>query len=171
VSRASACSANERARSVRSPKARGELAEARFLAKAMDLGLVVSKPFGDSARYDFVVDDGGRLSRVQVKSAWVPAHHGGYQFGASPAQLQGQRARPYRRDEIDFLVACIVPENAWFIIPIRAIATRNHLLLPANSRPHCLSRYREAWHLLAGRSKSSNSSSQSRSTIRNDSRA
>jgi hypothetical protein len=98
-----------------------------------------------------VVDFAGRLSRVQIKSAWVAAHHGGYQFGASPAQLHGQRARPYRRDEIDFLVACIVPEDAWFIIPIRAIATRNHLFLPANSRPHRLSRYREAWHLLTRR--------------------
>lgn len=148
--RHSARPADERARSVRSPKARGEVAEALFLARAMDLGLVVSKPFGDSARYDFVVDSGGRLLRVQVKSAWTPAHHGGYQFGASPAQLQGQRARPYRRDEIDFLVACIVPQDTWFIIPIRAIATRNHLVLPADSRPHPFSRYREAWHLLSG---------------------
>lgn len=142
--------ADEQARSVRPPKARGELAEARFLARAMDLGLTVSKPFGDSARYDFVVDAGGGLSRIQVKSAWVAARHGGYQFGASPAQLHGQRARPYRRDEIDFLVCCIVPEDAWFIIPIRAIANRNHLFLPANSRSTFLSRYREAWHLLFG---------------------
>jgi PD-(D/E)XK endonuclease len=146
--RASARPADERARSVRPPKARGELAEARFLARAMDLGFVVSKPFGDSARYDFVVDCGGRLSRVQVKSAWTPAHHGGYQFGASPAQLKNQPARPYRRDEIDFIVACIVPEDAWFIVPIRALATRNHFFLPAGSRPHPLSRYREAWRLL-----------------------
>jgi hypothetical protein len=139
--------ANRRARSVRPPKARGELAEARFLARAMDLGFVVSKPFGDSARYDFVVDCDGRLSRVQIKSAWVSARHGGYQFGASPAQLRGQPARPYRRDEIDFLVACIVPEDVWFIIPIRAVSTCNHLFLPANSRLHRLSRYREAWRL------------------------
>ena len=148
MSRSSARAADERARSVPPPKARGELAEARFLARAMDLGLIVSKPFGDCARYDFVVDAGGRLRRVQVKSALTPAHHGGYQFGASPAQLKDQRARPYRRDEIDFLVACIVPQDAWFIIPIRAIATRNHFLLPADSRPHPFSRYREAWHLL-----------------------
>src|SRR5438552_14109363 len=117
--------ASRRARGVRPPKARGELAEARFLARAMDLGLVVSKPFGDSARYAFVVDSGGLLSRVQIKSAWVSARHGGYQFGASPAQLQGEPARPYRRDEIDFLVACIAPEDVWFIIPIRAVAACN----------------------------------------------
>ena len=147
--RASATLADERARSVLPAKARGELAEARFLARAMALGLVVSKPFGDSARYYFVVDaGGGRLRRIQVKSAWTPAHHGGFQFGASPAQLKNQRARPYRRDEIDFLVACIVPEDTWYIIPIRALATRNHFFLPAGSRPHLFSRYREAWQLL-----------------------
>ncbi len=141
----------ERARSVPSPKARGELAEARFLARAMDLGLTVSKPFGDSARYDFVVDDRGRLGRVQVKSAWTATRHGGYQFGASPAQLKHQRARPYRRDEIDFLVAFIAPENAWFIIPIRVLSTRNHFQIAANGRPCPFSRYRNAWRLLCGR--------------------
>ncbi len=142
-------SACERARSVPSPKARGELAEARFLARAMGLGLTVSKPFGDSARYDFVVDVGrGHLHRVQVKPAWKLASHGGYQFGASPAQLRGQRARPYRRDDIDFLVAFIAPEDAWFIIPVRVISHCNHLLIPADSGPGPLSFYREAWHLL-----------------------
>jgi len=129
------------------PKARGELAEARFLAKAMALGLVVSKPFGDSARYDFVVDAAGCLSRVQVKSAWTRSRRGDYQFGASPAQLRGQRPRPYRRNEIDFLAACIVPEDAWFIIPIAAISTRNHFMLTTRSS-HPFARYREAWELL-----------------------
>ena len=50
------------------PQVMGEVAESAFLHKAMDKGLVVAKPWGDSSRYDFVVDSGERLLRVQVKS-------------------------------------------------------------------------------------------------------
>ncbi len=50
------------------PKLRGEWAEIRFLARASELGLRVSKPYGDCLPYDFIVEHGGRMFRVQVKS-------------------------------------------------------------------------------------------------------
>ena len=43
-------------------KRTGELAEAAFLHKAVGLGLKVTKPWGDSERYDFVADAGERPS-------------------------------------------------------------------------------------------------------------
>jgi hypothetical protein len=132
----------------RPPKARGELAEAMFVAKAMSLGFAVSKPFGDSAKYDFIVDAGGRLSRVQVKSAWVACRGSTYQFAAAPARTGRFVVRPYRRNEIDFLVAYVVPEDIWYIIPIAVIIQHNHLLLKTSAH-HALARYREAWGLLA----------------------
>ena len=39
-------------------KRRGEAAEAAFLAKASGLGFGVAKPWGDSERYDFLLDSG-----------------------------------------------------------------------------------------------------------------
>ncbi len=130
----------------RSPKARGELAEARFLAKAMELGFTVSKPFGDNARYDFILDCDGRISRVQVKSAWIRRNHC-YWFKTAPRRTGGHRPRPYRRNEIDFLVACIVPEDAWFVIPIAAISKRTTLTLTTRHR-NPFACYREAWELM-----------------------
>ncbi len=52
----------------RHPKLRGEWAEVRFLARAHELGLHVAKPYGDCLPYDFIVEYGGRMYRVQVKS-------------------------------------------------------------------------------------------------------
>ena len=49
-------------------KALGEAAEAAFLAKATSLGFGVAKTWGDSERYDFILDSGKKLWRVQVKS-------------------------------------------------------------------------------------------------------
>jgi hypothetical protein len=52
-------------------KTRGDIAEALLIAIATALGFTVSRPFGDNARYDYVLDWHGHLSRVQLKSAWT----------------------------------------------------------------------------------------------------
>jgi hypothetical protein len=82
----------------------GEQAEAAFLNKATSLGLSVSKPWGDSERYDLIVGSGSRLSRVQVKSTQYeyPAKH-----RYSIRNLH--HGTLYTEEEIDFLVVYIVP--------------------------------------------------------------
>ena len=53
---------------IKNSKRRGEWAEMRFMTRAAERGLTVSKPWGDSAAYDFTVEHRGRLLRVQIKS-------------------------------------------------------------------------------------------------------
>ena len=48
------------------PKRRGEIAELAFMQKVVSLGFAVAKPWGDSERYDYILDAGGRFWRVQV---------------------------------------------------------------------------------------------------------
>jgi hypothetical protein len=48
-------------------KRTGERSEAAFLARALHLEFAIAKPWGDSRRYDFIIDNGGRLWRVQTK--------------------------------------------------------------------------------------------------------
>src|SRR5438876_2244079 len=55
-------------RFIKDHKQRGEWAELRFMARAAEHGLSVSKPWGDSQRYDVTVEHNGRFLRVQVKS-------------------------------------------------------------------------------------------------------
>lgn len=61
-------------------KALGEAVEAAFLAKATMLGFPVLKPWGDSRPYDFAVESGRRLWKVQVK---VATSHRGTRCDAS----------------------------------------------------------------------------------------
>src|SRR5579871_957430 len=49
------------------PKELGELAEAEFLHRALGMGMAIAKPWGESQAYDFIVEDEGRLCRVQVR--------------------------------------------------------------------------------------------------------
>jgi hypothetical protein len=41
---------------IKNHKMRREWAELRFMARAAEFGLIVTKPWGDSARYDFAVE-------------------------------------------------------------------------------------------------------------------
>jgi hypothetical protein len=58
------------------PKRRGERAELAFMLKASSLGFGIAKPWGDSERYDFILDSGERLWRVQVRSTEYETHRG-----------------------------------------------------------------------------------------------
>ncbi len=98
-------------------KRHGEAAEAAFLAKASGLGFGVAKPWGDSERYDFILDSGLGFWRVQVKSTERCAESR-YRVKAA-----GWKAT-YARDEIDFLVAWVIPEDLWYVVPIQAMAPR-----------------------------------------------
>jgi PD-(D/E)XK endonuclease len=49
------------------PSRTGDLAEAAFLLKASTLGFGVARPWGNAERYDFILDNGQHLPRVQVK--------------------------------------------------------------------------------------------------------
>jgi len=49
-------------------KLRGEWAELRFMTRVAEHGIMISKPWGDSARYDLMIEHHGRVLRIQVKS-------------------------------------------------------------------------------------------------------
>ena len=110
-------------------KAKGELAELAFLHKAASLGFGVAKPYGENERYDFIVDAGERLWRVQVKSAYCV-------YGLGYRTLGYRRnKKPYKVKEIDFLVAYIAPRDIWYVIPVRYVATARLLgFYPSGSR-------------------------------------
>ena len=95
-------------------KRRGELAELAFVYKAASLGFGVAKPYGDSERYDFILDSGSRLWRIQVKSTSTLLN--GMYHVNSHRRINGGVV-PYRPSEVDFMVACVLPEDAWFIYP------------------------------------------------------
>ena len=129
------------------PKRKGEAAELAFMLKAVSLGFGVAKPWGDSERYDFILDTGTRLSRVQVKST-SSMRRGAYCVSAH-CNTKGNLIA-YRIGEIDFLVAQIVPEDCWYVTPLEAILP--HMSLPIypekDPRKGRYRKYHEAWELI-----------------------
>jgi hypothetical protein len=130
-----------------SSKERGELAEMMFMVKAARKGFATAKPYGDSRRYDFILDVGRQLWRVQVKSSSAK------QYGSYMMNLQRNAngdTIAYDPTEIDFVVGYVMPCDAWFVIPVEAIAGRKtaKLCLHGNVGSGKLGKYSEAWGLM-----------------------
>jgi hypothetical protein len=125
----------------------GELGEAAFVHKAVSLGFMVAKPHGDMHAYDFIVDGGNGLWRVQVK-ACATLKYGLYQ--ANTFLRRAGVLIPYTAAEIDFLVAYIIPEQTWYVVPVREVVGRTSLGFRPRGFPRLdlYAHYREAWHLL-----------------------
>jgi hypothetical protein len=133
------------ARKIPTRKTTGEAAEAAFLARATALGFSVLIPWGDSNRYDSVVELNRGLLRVQVKSATR------YAESRYRVPTSGANGKVYTSKEIDFFVGYIVPENIWYIIPIQAIGRRTGVRFYPHTRRQSraiFEKYREAWCLL-----------------------
>ncbi len=126
-------------------KRRGEAAEAAFLARATHLGFSVCIPWGDSNRYDSVVELDRGFLRVQVKSATL------YAENRYRVKTTGASGKVYTSKEVDFFVGYVVPENIWYIIPIQAIGQRKGIRFYPHTRRQSkamFEKYREAWCLL-----------------------
>jgi hypothetical protein len=137
-------------------KQRGELAEIAFLHKAAALGFGVAKPYGDSERYDFILDSGERLWRVQVKSVATTYTCGaGRGYRTASCHSRGScKDLPYTADEIDFFVTYIVPLDIWYVIPVKLVTpVLGICFYPSGCRSigGRFEPYREAWYLMAPR--------------------
>ena len=129
-------------------KRTGELAEAAFLYKAAGLGFGVAKPWGDSERYDFILDSGERLWRAQVKCTEYEVD-GGYPIHGDSNRGESHMPAAYTAEEIDVLIAHRVPLDIWYVVPVEAFAPRASLRFYPDGRKRAkFEHYREAWHLL-----------------------
>ncbi len=104
--------------------------------------MTVSKPLGESAAYDFVVESRGKLSRVQVRSVAVE-RAGTYRVSAAKG---GGEKRGYTEDEIDVLAAYVIPCETWYLIPVRAFAPVKSIhLCPHKKSRRTFEKWRERW--------------------------
>jgi PD-(D/E)XK endonuclease len=131
----------------RNPAKQGELGEAAFLHKATSLGFALALPYGHVRPYDFIVESGRNLWRVQVKTvAYVRAGL----YYTSIRRRNHRKMESYTESEIDFVAVYIVPEETWYILPVREVVERRALLFRPKGYPHSdiYAHYREAWQLL-----------------------
>jgi hypothetical protein len=105
---------------------------------------MVSRPYSEHSKYDFILDAEGNLWRVQVKSS-TTFRGGKYvvslcRDGYTPAQ-------------IDVLAVLIVPTDTWYIIPAEEVSRLEQIrVMGKRTRGRGgLERFFERWRLLGER--------------------
>jgi hypothetical protein len=125
----------------------GEVCEMLFAVQAMKRGLIVSKPL-HNVKYDFIVDNGTSLVRVQVKSTRSVTSRPNAKYKAYGVMVaHGFKSKKlYDKNHIDVFAIYVQPENAWFFIPVEDLnASKISVLLEGGSK---YVQYLEAWKFL-----------------------
>jgi hypothetical protein len=111
-------------------KNQGEETELRFMLLSYEKSFIVSKPFGDNAKYDVIVDDGKSLERIQIKSTSRKDTSSGADCYSCLVSHGRDSKQQYTKKDIDSVVIYVIPENAWYKIPIEEIKGKTVKLYP-----------------------------------------
>ena len=112
-------------------KQKGNLTELQCLTAFIEQGLNVSIPYGDNARYDFIIDIDNQLFRVQVKTSSLKKadDEGAIHFSCKSSYTTnaGVSNVRYTKDEIDFFATFW--KGICYLIPVQECSLEKTLRL------------------------------------------
>jgi hypothetical protein len=113
----------------RNTKRVGDISELHVALALAKAGYMVLRPIGENQRYDFVIDDGVTLSRVQVKTGRLLGDVIRYANSSSHAHRGVNGSRPYF-GQIEFLAVFCPQNQKVYLLPEQELtATFAHLRL------------------------------------------
>jgi len=135
------------------PKRVGEIGELEFMQAGIRRSFQVSKPWGDSDRYDAITDWRGFLRRVQVRATESLVN--GVSYAVHASVHDGKKQVGLTKKDCDVVAAYIFPRNIWYIVPVEKFRPRKNLwFYPDGSvKGARFEEYREAWWWLKRRRK------------------
>lgn len=124
-------------------KAIGNVNELKCLTKFISMGFDCSIPYGDAAKYDFIVDINGKLLRIQCKSSKYVINNGerdlnAFQFSCVSATTNTKETirHRYTKDLIDYF--CTSFEDNVYLVPVEECSTSKTLrLVPSRNGQLC----------------------------------
>lgn len=102
----------------------GSVTELKIMTAFIELGYNCSQPYGDSEKYDFIVDIEGKLLRIQCKAA-VPYNDGDaftVDLRRKDYTHEGNIFTNYSHDEIDYFATYF--DGKCYLIPLKENSTR-----------------------------------------------
>lgn len=91
------------------------------------MGYIVSFPFGENSRYDFIVDIDGILLKIQVKTS--QGNESVFSFSTRSIHVNCKEVRmiKYSKEEIDYYMTYW--DNNYYLIPVKECGTAKKLRL------------------------------------------
>lgn len=117
----------------------GDTAVAGVLAKLLKKGYAILLPFGDSQRYDLVLDKEGQFFSVQCKSGRV--RNGSIRFNSSSTEwYKGYRRKNYK-GQIDYFGVYCPEIDKTYLVPVDVVGETQGILRiapPKNNQAKCV---------------------------------
>jgi hypothetical protein len=107
------------------PKTKGDRSVLAIMLALNEAGYDLLVPFGENTRYDLVIDDGSRLSRVQCKTGRLRS--GAVTFNVCSTYAHHPNPRVVRRDyqgQIDYFAVFCPDNRRAYLIPIAELPLR-----------------------------------------------
>lgn len=85
----------------------GAITEQKCFLKCFEHGFNISKPIFDNARYDFILDTGEKLLKIQIKTShWTDEEHTSFVFNcySQHSTGNGNKRMKYTNKEIDYFM-------------------------------------------------------------------
>ena len=114
----------------------GCLTEQKCFLKCLESGFMISKPLFDNARYDFILDTGTKLLRIQVKASTWNEDKTAFSFNgySQHSTGDGNKRMKYTNREIDYFMT--EKDDVFYLYPadsegfttktLRITAKQNH---------------------------------------------
>lgn len=96
---------------------KGYLTEQKCFVKCLEAGYIISKPLFDNARYDFILDTGNKLLRIQVKTSAWNEDHSAFSFNgySQHSTGNGNKRMKYTKAEVDYFMT--EKDNIFYLYP------------------------------------------------------
>lgn len=111
-------------------KIKGNIGEAKCLAKMVELGIPVAIPFGDNERYDLIIEVNGQLKKIQVKYSTTQDSPGSVVFKTASSQnhTTNKNYSTYTNDVDGFLFYNGLNDEIYYL-PIEKVGDKKTLTI------------------------------------------
>lgn len=134
---------------------KGKAGEHYFIYEILKRGYNISSPVQEDTSYDFIVDNGKTMKRVQLKSSFNPkvdvVRNGKYisSYERHFFRLSKTDKTTYSKKEIDYIVCFLDTTKNFYILPIEIANKIKSLTINIHSkRKSKYDQYKNAWNLL-----------------------
>ena len=126
-------------------KQKGNLTELQCIAACYKLGYSVSIPYGENSRYDFILDIGTKLLRIQVKTSSNkkaiknPSDAIIFACRSTNVNSKGNTTHRYTKEQIDYFATYW--EGKCYLVPVEECSVTKTLWFnkPANNQKSLIS--------------------------------
>jgi hypothetical protein len=136
-------------------KLKSDIAESAVLTELLKRGFSVLKPVGDRLPYDIALDSGGKLVRIQVKSAWFSKEAGCHIVDVRRTKTNRRHMlrKLYGAQDFDFAVIYLNDLDVFYVMPVSVFtsfgSTISLVETEKRQRKPKSAEYRNRWELLS----------------------